>query len=218
MIKLHLGCGNHYLTGWVNIDSNRNVKADRYKNIEDLDYPDGSVDLIFMTAVFEHFPRHIAIVQLRKFYKWLIPRGLLQILVPDFFATVEKLKLSQSVEEQLFWFRHLYGPQDTIEFGTHYDGFTVKKLSLMFSIVGFNRCEYRKIAQFPNIQFTGIKDGQAGMLHAYKSDEDVERDIIKYMTFYENRIENGDLFKAWMKAMGLKAKKPQTPDFETQRV
>ena len=94
-----------------------------------MDYPDSSVDEILMNAVFEHFPRHIAIVQLRKFYKWLKPDGgKLTILVPDFWGIVEMLKKSKSPKEQQFWFRHLYGPQDTIQFGTHYDVFDVEKL------------------------------------------------------------------------------------------
>ena len=78
-MKLHLGCGHNYMKGWVNVDGPKDelcyddLKADIYYRIEDLDYPDNSVDEILMNAVFEHFPRHIAIMQLRKFYKWLKP-------------------------------------------------------------------------------------------------------------------------------------------------
>lgn len=218
-MKLHLGCGHNYMEGWVNVDGPKDelcyddLKADIYARIEDLDYPDNSVDEILMVAVFEHFPRHVAIMQLRKFYKWLKPNGgKLTILVPDFWGTVKMLKKSKSPKEQQFWFRHLYGPQDTIQFGTHYDAFDVEKLEWMFSIVGFNEYRYEKIKRWPSIRFTGIKDNRI------KSDADAERDIINYMANYEARDETGRLFSAWMKQMGLKAKKPQTPIFKTQEM
>jgi predicted SAM-dependent methyltransferase len=164
-MKLHLGCGHNYMAGWVNIDAPKeelcydDLKADVHARIGDLEYPDNTVDEILLTAVFEHFPRHVAIMQLRKFYKWLKPDGWkLIILVPDFWGTVKMLKKSKSPKEQQFWFRHLYGPQDTIQFGTHYDAFDVDKLKWMFSIVGFNKYRYEKIKRWPSIRFIGIKD------------------------------------------------------------
>lgn len=218
-MKLHLGCGHNYLEGWVNVDGPKDelcyddLKADLYARIEDLDYPENSVGEILLNAVFEHFPRHVAIMQLRKFYKWLKPDdGKLTIVVPDFWGTVKMLKKSKSPKEQQFWFRHLYGPQDTIQFGTHYDAFDVEKLKWMFSIVGFNEYRYEIIKRWPSIRFTGIKN------NSVKSDADVEGDIIDYLANYEAKDESGRLFGAWMNLMGLKAKKPQTPIFKSQEM
>ncbi|MDD5680990.1 MAG: methyltransferase domain-containing protein [Candidatus Omnitrophica bacterium] len=218
-MKLNLGCGRYYMEGWINVDAPKNencyddLKADVYARIEDLKYPDNSVDEILMNAVFEHFPRHVAIMQLRAFYKWLKPDGgKLTITVPDFWGTVEMLKKSGSPKEQQFWFRHLYGPQDTIRLGIHYDAFDVEKLKWMFSIVGFNEFHYEIIKLWPSILFIGIKNRRI------KSDADTERDIIDYMANYEAKDENGRLFGAWMDAMGLKAKKPKTPTFKTQEM
>ena len=206
------------MEGWVNIDGPKeelcydDLKADIHARIEDLEYPDNSIDEILMNAVFEHFPRHIAIMQLRKLYKWLRPGGKLTILVPDFWGTVEMLKKSKSLKEQQFWFRHLFGPQDTIQFGTHYDAFSVHKLKWMFSIVGFNEYRYEIIKRWPSIRFTGIKNNNI------KSDTDAERDVIDYIANYEDRNESGIAFKAWMNAMGLEAEKPQTPKFKTHEM
>jgi predicted SAM-dependent methyltransferase len=217
-MKLHLGCGHNYMGGWVNVDGPKDelcyddLKADIHARIEDLDYPENSMDEILMNAVFEHFPRHVAIMQLRKFYKWLKPGGTLTILVPDFWGTVKMLKESKSAKEQQFWFRHLYGPQDTVQFGTHYDAFDVEKLKWMFSIVGFNEYRYEIINRWPSIRFTGIKDT------LNKSDEDAKRDIIDYMANYEAKDESGMLFNAWMDSMGLNAQKPTTPVFKTQEM
>lgn len=217
-MRIHLGCGHNYLEGWVNVDGPKDelcyddLKSDIHARIEDLEYPDNSIDEIYMNAVFEHFPRHVAIIQLRKFYKWLKPSGTLTILVPDFWGTVEMLRISENPMEQQFWFRHLYGPQDTIQFGTHYDGFDVEKLKWLFSIVGFNECKFEIIKRWPSIRFTGIKDDKI------KSDADAERDIIKYMANYETKEESGIMFRAWMDAMGLKAEKPLTPSFKTHEM
>jgi len=217
-LKLHLGCGHNYLEGWINIDGPKeelcydDLKADIYARIENLEYTDNSIDEILMNAVFEHFPRHVAIMQLRKFYKWLKPGGKLTILVPDFWNTVEMLKRSKSQKEQQFWFRHIFGPQDTIQFGTHYDAFSLDKLKWMFSIVGFNEYRYEIIKRWPSIRFTGIKDSNI------KSDTDAEKDVVEYIANYEDRSESGIAFKSWMNAMGLKAEKPQTPKFKTHEM
>ena len=216
-MKLHLGCGHRYLEGWVNVDGPKDelcyddLRADIHARIEDLEYADSSVDEILTEAVFEHFPRHVAIMQLRKFYKWLKPEGKLTILVPDFWGTVEMLKKSKSPQEKQFWFRHLFGPQDTIALGTHYDAFDVEKLEWMFSVVGFNKYRSEYIKRWPGIRFTGIKDENI------KSDKEAESDIVKYMAHFEAKVEKGLAFGAWMDAMGIKAEKPETPLFDTQK-
>jgi SAM-dependent methyltransferase len=206
------------MEGWINVDGPKDelcyndLKADIYARIEDLHYPDNSVDEVLLNAAFEHLPRHVAIMQLRKLYKWLKPDGKLTILVPDFWATVKMLKKSKSAKEKQFWFRHLYGPQDTVQLGTHYDAFDVEKLKWMFSIVGFDKYRYEIIQRWPAIRFIGIKD------NIVKSDADAKRDIIDYMANYEAKDEPGTIFGAWMDAMGLKAKKPKTPLFKTQEM
>jgi predicted SAM-dependent methyltransferase len=216
-LKLHLGCGHKYLDGWVNVDAPKDelcyndLKADVHARIEELSYPDCSVSEILMTAVFEHFPRHVAIMQLRKFYNWLEENGKITVVVPDFFATVDKLKKSKSPEEQQFWWRHIFGPQDTISFGTHYDGFDEKKIKHMFSIVGFSEFICIKEGNWPSLRFTAVKK------NPFLSEDDARQNVVNYMALYEARDEPGVVFGAWMKAMGLNAeKKPLTPKFSTQ--
>jgi len=53
-MKLHLGCGDNYLEGWVNAD--HEAKADVDIDLEQYPYPwaDGSADEILMEHVLEH--------------------------------------------------------------------------------------------------------------------------------------------------------------------
>ena len=53
---LHLGCGTHYLPGFVNIDGNPFHKIDAWLDVRNgLPYPSNSVDSIYSTHMFEHF-------------------------------------------------------------------------------------------------------------------------------------------------------------------
>ena len=74
-LRLHLGCGRHYRSGWVNIDVDRNVHADIYQDISNLkDFPLrsddgtltvdlGSVDSIDCNHVLEHVPDLISFMR-----------------------------------------------------------------------------------------------------------------------------------------------------------
>jgi predicted SAM-dependent methyltransferase len=82
-MKVHLGCGMNYITGWINIDldsSQADIKADLRLP---LPYADSSVDLIFN----EHFIEHISREDGRKFlaecYRVLKPGGVLRVSTPD---------------------------------------------------------------------------------------------------------------------------------------
>ncbi len=56
-IKLNLGCGNDYKEGYVNIDINKNVRADIYANfIEKIPFKSNSASEIFCKNLFEHIP------------------------------------------------------------------------------------------------------------------------------------------------------------------
>ena len=216
-LKLNLGCGHNYLKGWVNIDGPKDklcyddLKADVHSRIEEVSYAECSVSEILMSAVLEHFPRNIAISQLRKFYTWLEDNGKITILVPDFFATVEKLKKSESAEEQLFWWRHIFGPQDTVAFGTHYDGFDEEKLKLMFLTVGFSKFICTKEGRWPSLRFTAFKKSP------FMPEEEARQNIINYLSLYEAGSGTGRAFAAWTEAIGYNVtKKPITPKFRTQ--
>jgi len=52
-IKLNIGCGFDYREGWINIDFDKDLKADKYMNLNVFPYPfkDGYADFILLKRV-----------------------------------------------------------------------------------------------------------------------------------------------------------------------
>jgi len=84
-LKLHLGCGDKILDGYINIDY-YNPKADLTLDITDLSYfDDSTIEEIFMNAVFEHIYSFEQIPSLLEWKRILKPGGKLIInSIPDF--------------------------------------------------------------------------------------------------------------------------------------
>lgn len=81
-LKLHLGCGDHVLPGWVNLDVH---PAPLSWNVQwGLPFVDGAATHIFVSHLFEHlfFP-HDAMAFLKELKRVLAPGGRLRIVVPD---------------------------------------------------------------------------------------------------------------------------------------
>ena len=56
--KLHLGCGLDYKDGYINIDFNKNVKADMYLDLtKKFPFRDNTIDEIFTEGFVEHIPK-----------------------------------------------------------------------------------------------------------------------------------------------------------------
>ena len=92
-MKLHLGCGNRYIPGFINIDvqdlDNVDVRADAV----DLPYEKNSIDLIYSCSMLEHFGKNNNLNFFRHtswkdvlvyWYELLKPTGELYMSVPDF--------------------------------------------------------------------------------------------------------------------------------------
>jgi predicted SAM-dependent methyltransferase len=83
MRKLHVGCGDVYLEGWINVDSEYE-KADLIHDLrKPLPYEDNSVDYIYS----EHFIEHLSIQEglkvLSDFHRVLKKGGILRIATPN---------------------------------------------------------------------------------------------------------------------------------------
>ena len=150
MKKLHLGCGERYLEGYINIDfaqSEHTVmksSADQYSNILDLRYTDNSVDEVRLHHVFEHFPRPIACALFSSWFCWLKVGRILHIEVPDLQKTVlNMLKPFVSIKQHFVSERHIFGSHEA-SWAVHYEGYTPRGLRYMFKQYGFKIVKEKK--------------------------------------------------------------------------
>lgn len=183
-IKLHLGCGQRYLEGYVNVDypSNKHniakIKVDKEIDITTLSYPNFSVDEIRSHHVFEHFDRATALGLLCRWRNWLKPGGVLRIETPDLMTSAWQLVnplFSYSQKEQVV--RHIFGSHEA-SWAVHWEGWYKEKFYYFLNSL-----------QFEHITF---KHGKWGMLrsievHAIKNNVTI--------TDKEYRILAGSLLK-----------------------
>jgi len=85
-LKLHLGCGDRYLPGYIHIDIDNKPHID-YPGTDISKLPmfkDNSVDLIYTCGTFEYFDREDGLNVLKEWNRILKSNGCLYISVPDF--------------------------------------------------------------------------------------------------------------------------------------
>ena len=82
MKKLNLGCGEDYKEGWINIDVNKNYKADIYSDINIFPYPfkNNEFDEVYASMILEHLDNPIlALKELSRIPK---QNAIIKIIVP----------------------------------------------------------------------------------------------------------------------------------------
>jgi len=133
-IKLHVGCGERYIPGFIHIDVRKFPHVDYVTSVDKLDmFKDNSVDLIYTCHVLEHFRRNQIENVLKEWYRVLKPGGTLRIAVPDFEKLVEVYLNTKNLQLIL---GPLVGRQDYPE-NTHYIVFDYLSLSKFLEKVGF---------------------------------------------------------------------------------
>ena len=84
-IKINMGCGRDYKLGWINVDFNKEVKADIYADLtKRLPFKDNFADLILLDNVLEHIPADKFFFFMDELYRISKPGALIQIYVPHF--------------------------------------------------------------------------------------------------------------------------------------
>jgi len=143
-MKLHLGCGQRYLDGYVNIDfppSEHTVQiesvADRHADLLDLAYPAGGIDEIRLHHVFEHFARHTACALVASWQSWLKDGGRLRIEVPDLVLTgLAAFNPFASLRRRCVAERHLFGSHEA-EWAAHREAYSAGQLRRLMQSYGF---------------------------------------------------------------------------------
>ncbi len=89
-LRLHLGCGQRRLPGFINIDHNFSEATDYVSDITRLPCPDGSVERIETYHVIEHIPEPVVRDVLSSWRRLLQPAGVLVIECPDLDADIRE--------------------------------------------------------------------------------------------------------------------------------
>ena len=116
-LHLHVGCGEKYLPGFVNIDGNRLRKLDLWLDIRNgLPFQSSSVDSIYTSQMLEHFFSDELDGILTECYRVLKPGGGIRISVPNL-----RNAIVAYMDENSSWFSHW--PHDRKSLGGRFSNF-----------------------------------------------------------------------------------------------
>jgi predicted SAM-dependent methyltransferase len=89
-IKLHIGSGDNYKDGWINIDLHPVTKKDLLHNLANgIPFPDNSVDFIYHEHFIEHLSYKDGFAFMNEAFRVLKPGGVMRISCPDLDFLVE---------------------------------------------------------------------------------------------------------------------------------
>lgn len=144
MKKLHLGCGNVFIPGFIHVDLMDFSHIDYKQSIDDLsNFEDNSVDLIYACHVLEHFKRNEIEKVLKEWHRVLKPGGVLRLSVPGFEEIVSIYSKHKDI-------KLITGPVvggQTYLYNFHYMIFDFPFLKNILSSIGFldvHRYDWRK--------------------------------------------------------------------------
>lgn len=165
--KLHLGCGERYLDGYVNIDyppSEHTVQttspADELADITKLSYAPESVAEVRLHHVFEHFDRPTALRLLIEWHEWLEDGGRLVIETPDFERSVRAFARRTSRADRGTILRHVFGSHEA-DWAVHWDGWYADRYRRTLGALGFGSLSFERATwqDTYNITVTAIREG-----------------------------------------------------------
>jgi predicted SAM-dependent methyltransferase len=146
---LHIGCGTHFLPGWLNTDyeptSRDMIQLDATRQFG---FKDNSFDFVFSEHMIEHISFSAGSFMLRECYRVLRPEGRIRISTPDL-AFVLNLYASEKSDLQkryIQWFTTRFGVPEAnaafvinqfVRFWGHQFIYDEKTLSAALSQAGF---------------------------------------------------------------------------------
>lgn len=122
-LRLHLGCGQKRLPGFINVDRNPSPATDYVADLGRLPCQPGSVRRIETYHVLEHIPRPQVGPVLRYWRMLLQPGGVLVVECPDFESDIREL-VEGDVERMYSIFGRQRFPGDA-----HHWGYTADSLT-----------------------------------------------------------------------------------------
>ncbi len=169
-MRLHLGCGENYIKGYVNVDlppsehTMMRPKADVYQDIRTLEYAEGSVAEVRAHHLLEHFSRQEALRILLQWRGWLEVGGVLFVETPDFETSVKQF-IEGDLDVKFAVARHIFGSQES-GWAFHRDWWGEEKYRFILPLLGFEIFELRKELAYlgsSRIPFVGSVIKRSGM-------------------------------------------------------
>lgn len=134
-MKLHVGCGDVILPGWINVDLENLPGIDLQDDIRELGkIKDETCDIIYASHVLEHVGRNEFEDVIKTWNKKLKVGGILRIAVPDFEKVIEWYKKKGNILDVTGL---VSGGQKT-KYDYHQMIFDKKFLSQVLKKCGFN--------------------------------------------------------------------------------
>lgn len=140
--RVHLGCGDVYLDGYLNVDlppeqgvASGTSSPDVIADIAQLECPAATLDEIRLHHVFEHFDRAQALALLIRWHGWLRAGGALVIETPDFERCVDGIR-ERDFGQQSLILRHIFGSQEA-PWARHLDGWSASRFDHVLKTLGF---------------------------------------------------------------------------------
>jgi glycosyltransferase involved in cell wall biosynthesis len=151
-LRLHLGCGEQRLEGYVNIDHppsehtvQKHLAADLFADITILRFPKQSVDEIRLHHVFEHFDRVTALALLTRWHLWLRIGGKLHIETPDLIGSAKTLLSDVSWSVKMGVVRHLAGSHEA-SWANHIDQWFPERFEHTLKKLGFEPVQLQSVS------------------------------------------------------------------------
>ena len=109
-LKLHLGCGNIKLDGYVNVDK-FNPIADVSADLLNLPFADNSASIVVAHHVIEHISWAKQMDLYEEFYRVLEKGGILKLGYPEWEVCVQNFLTNEGGVRYKWWIQTLYGSQ-----------------------------------------------------------------------------------------------------------
>lgn len=143
-VKLHLGCGDTLIKGFINVDVLNVPAVDIIYDLKNLNcFKDEIADVIYASHFLEHFSTDEIPVLLQEMHRVLKPNGELRLSVPDL-DKICKLYVVENIDwftlPHNLWLGLFYGSQRN-RYNFHKTGFNFRWLKFLLECAGFVRIE-----------------------------------------------------------------------------
>jgi predicted SAM-dependent methyltransferase len=130
-LRLHLGCGQKRMPGFINVDRNHSPATDYVGDIAKLPCPPRSVERIETYHVIEHIPVTAIEGVVAAWLRMLEPGGVLVLECPDFEADIRELQAGNTERMYSIFGRQRF-PGDA-----HHWGYSAATLTDLLTRLGY---------------------------------------------------------------------------------